>query len=254
MNELGFFKVNRCLFEHPIWLTSSPEHKVVLIALIGMANHKDNKWVWEGEEFTVRRGQMITSLTSIKKHCGTGVSEQNVRGALKRFEEKFHFLTNKSTKTGRLITIENYSKWQDDTQESDKVTNKEVTKSQQRGNKEVTPNKNDKNDKNERRERGQAPVARSVLQNYVQEKNLNVDVDVFWSYYEENDWVKKNGSPVTDWKKTLATWAAREQKQVKKKTKPKPEPPRKEKKPEKIDAVPMPEEIRKKFNRAFKSV
>ena len=250
MTEKDWFKINRCLFDHPIWLTSSPEHKAILIVLIGMANHKARKWEWNGEQFRVERGQFITSLDSIQKRCGKGISIQNIRSALQRFEKKFRFLTNKSTKTGRLITIENYDKWQGNGRKTNIVTNKEVTKSQQRGNKEVTPNKNIKNnkkDKNNKEERGGSPVSLSEIQNYVRENNLNVDVNVFWAYYEENGWKKKNGKPITDIRKTLATWSAREQKKVRQE--PSYQPPKEEPLPEVKDPVPMPDEIRKKFNK-----
>ena len=247
MNERGWYKIHRCLFEHPIWLTSSPEHKVILVTLMGMANHDDNEWIWNGEQFTVKRGQMITSLDSIKKLCGKGVSTQHVRGALNRFEKKFHFLTNISTKTGRLITIENYDKWQGDDDVTNKVTNKELTKRSQRANKELTPNKNNKNNKNDKEERGQAPVSLSVVRDYVREKNLNVDPDVFYAYYEENGWKKKNGQPVRDWKKTLATWAAREQKKIQQEQEPASYKPFKVEKV--AEPVSMPDSIRKKWSK-----
>ena len=146
MSEKGFIKLHRQLLEHPIWQNSTPEQKVILITLICMANHEPNRWEWNGEIFKVNRGQMVTSLESIKSACGKGISTQNIRTALVRFE-KLGFLTNESTKSGRLITIEKYSKWQDVETESNKGANKELTKTSQRPNKDLTPNKNDKNDK-----------------------------------------------------------------------------------------------------------
>ena len=149
MNRSGFIKLHRQLLDHPIWQKSTPEQKVILITLICMANHEPNKWEWGGEMFQVDRGQFVTSLESIKEACGKGISTQNVRTALVRFE-KLGFLTNKSTKSGRLITIEKYSKWQDESTDTNKDTNKDLTKTSQRPNKDLTPNKNDKNDKNDK--------------------------------------------------------------------------------------------------------
>ena len=145
----GWVKIHRVLFEHPIWKQSTPEQKVILIALIGMVNHEPERWEWKGEMFEAKRGQTVTSLESIREACGKGVSIQNVRTALARFE-KLEFLTNESTKSGRLITICNYCKWQDKGDETNKGANKEVTKTSQRPNKDLTPNKNDKNDKNDK--------------------------------------------------------------------------------------------------------
>lgn len=146
----GYIKVWRRLFKHPIWLNSTAEQKCVLMVLMEMANHSPRQWEWKGKTFTVERGQMVTSIESIKQECGKGVSEQNVRTALARFE-KLEFLTNESTKTGRLITIENYSRWQGEEDEPNKDTNKEVTKTSQRPNRQLTPNKNEKNEKNVRK-------------------------------------------------------------------------------------------------------
>lgn len=135
----GYIKLWRVLLEKPIWRQSTPEQRSVLITLLLMANHEENEWEWQGEKFKVGPGQFVTSLENIRKLSGAGTSTQNVRSSLARFE-KLEFLTNKSTKSGRLITICNWSEYQPRlaaTQQSH----------QQRGNKGATPNKNDKNDK-----------------------------------------------------------------------------------------------------------
>lgn len=143
----GWIKLHRELFSKPIWLNSTAEQKVILITLLGMVNSAPKEWEWKGEKYVCEAGQCITSLANIAKKCGNGISTQNIRSALVRFE-KLEFLTNESTKTGRLITIVNWSNYQGGDDEPNKEPNKEVTKTQQRGNKEVTTNKNNKNNKN----------------------------------------------------------------------------------------------------------
>lgn len=155
----GWFKVHRCLFEKAIWQQSTPEQKVILITLLGMANHKGKEWEWKGKQFKAEPGMLVTSLESITARCGKGISIQNVRSALTKFK-KYEFLTEEVTKTGRLITILNWGLYQggecatnkginNQVTNSQQSTNKEVTNSQQTGNKELTPNKNDKNYKND---------------------------------------------------------------------------------------------------------
>lgn len=141
----GWISLHRQLTKKAIWQHSTPEHKVILITLLLMANHREKEWEWNGKEFKAVGGQFVTSIDSIKREAGKGISFQNVRSALKRFE-KLEFLTNESTKTGRLITIVNWAQYQDTTKESNKADNKEVTKSQQSTNKEPTTNNNDNND------------------------------------------------------------------------------------------------------------
>lgn len=156
----GWFKLHRCLFEKAIWQQSTPEQKVILITLLGMANHKGREWEWKGKQFKAEPGMLVTSLESITARCGKGISIQNVRSALTKFK-KYEFLTEEVTKTGRLITILNWGLYQGSDYVSNKdtnnqvtndqqSTNKEVTNSQQTGNKELTPNKNDKNINNDK--------------------------------------------------------------------------------------------------------
>lgn len=141
----GWIKLYRQLLEKPIWQESTPEQKVILITLLSMANHEEKEWEWQGEPYKASPGQFVTSLESIKRKCGKGISMQNVRTALKRFE-KYEFLTNKPTNKNRLITIVNWEVYQS----KDVDLTKEVTSNSQATNKQLTTNKNYKNDKNEK--------------------------------------------------------------------------------------------------------
>ena len=145
----GWVKLWREMLSKAIWSSSSPEQKTVLITVLLLANHERNEWMWNGEKYSCEAGQLITSLRSLQEACGDGVSMQNVRTALVKFE-KLGFLTNESTKTGRLITIVNWAKYQGEGDKANKASNKEVTKHSQSTNKALTPNKNDKNDKNDK--------------------------------------------------------------------------------------------------------
>lgn len=148
-NDTGWIRMYREILDKPIWQKSSPEQKTVLVTILLMVWHKSNKWEWNGEKYECHPGQIVSSLARIAQKCGDGVSIQNVRTAIKRFE-KLNFLTNESTKTGRLITIVNWELYQAVGEDANKKTNKELTKTSQRVNKDLTTNKNVKNDKNVR--------------------------------------------------------------------------------------------------------
>jgi hypothetical protein len=122
----------------------------VMIQCLLLADHHPNEWEWGSEIFKTNPGQFITSLDSLASSCSKEVSVQSVRTALLKLE-KWNFLTNKSTKTGRLITIVNWETYQLCTDSTTKGTNKALTKNQQSSNKELTANKNDKNVKNEKK-------------------------------------------------------------------------------------------------------
>lgn len=141
IKPIGHIKLWREMALKPIWLNSTPEQKTILITLLMSAHFSPSEWEWKGEKYKVQRGQFITSIDTIIKDSGKGITPQNVRTALKRFE-KLGFLTNESTKTGRLITILNWDLYQskEKNQQTDEQTpNKELTNDQQSPNKELTP-------------------------------------------------------------------------------------------------------------------
>ena len=139
----GWVKLHRCLLDKAIWQQSQPEQKTVLITILLLANHNGKQWKWQGEKFSVEPGQFITSLDSLAKKAG--VSVRSVRTALANFE-KLEFLTNKSTKTGRLITVVNWALYQS----KEETPTNEATNDRQSTDKAPTTNKNDKNDKNDK--------------------------------------------------------------------------------------------------------
>ncbi len=126
----GWVKFYRQLLEKAVWKTSTPEQKTILVTLLLLASHKANEWEWKGKRCVVLPGQMITSLPSIKKAAGKGISIQNIRTSLKRFK-KFEFLTDESTGGGRLITIMNWQSYQSDSAGPNRATNRPLTDSQQ---------------------------------------------------------------------------------------------------------------------------
>lgn len=144
----GWICLYRDLLDDPIWLCSTNEQKVILVTLLLMANHDSNQWEWNGKKFEVQAGQFITSLPSIAKRAGKGITIQNVRTALKRFE-KLEFLTDKSTAQGRLITIVNWGKYQSIDSDTNRLTNVDLTDHQQTPNRPLTANNNDNNDNND---------------------------------------------------------------------------------------------------------
>ena len=148
----GWVKLYRELLEKPIWQESTPEQKVVLLTLLLMANHGEKEWEWKGELYKIAPGQFVTSLENIQKKCGKGVSLQNVRTALKRFE-KYNFLTNESTNRNRRITIVNWGLYQGLDEPTNNQTNKQLTGNQQATNKQLTTNKNVKKEKNEKNDK-----------------------------------------------------------------------------------------------------
>lgn len=136
----GWIKVYRNLLDKAVWQNSTPEQKTIFVTLLLMVNHQEKEWEWQGDPYKVKPGQVITSLDTIVQKCGKGISIQNVRTALKRFE-KYGFLTNQSTNKNRLITIVNWGEYQC----GEQTAGNEITGNQQAHNKPITTNKNEEN-------------------------------------------------------------------------------------------------------------
>ena len=137
IKPIGHFRVWRELYTKPIWLNSTLEQQVILMTLMAMANWKENQWEWEGSKYDLKPGQFITSTKSIIENSGNNVTTQNVRTALKRFE-KLEFLTNQSTKRGRLITLVNWQDYQYIEEKGNRATSRHLTESQPTPNRELT--------------------------------------------------------------------------------------------------------------------
>lgn len=139
MEDKGFICLWRKTKDDPIWFNSTPEQKVIFITLLFMARWREQKYDIYGDTITLNPGQFITSYSEIKKLTGKGVSMQNVRTGIDRFE-KLGFLTREVTKRGSLVTIVNWRKYQDINYETNMANNNELTSHQQGTNKALTLN------------------------------------------------------------------------------------------------------------------
>ena len=135
----GWIKLHRKIQDSPMYKSLSSKQRDVMIQCLLLANHEENEWAWGAQLYKCKPGQFVTSLDSLKKHCAKDISIASLRTSLLKLEN-LQFLTNISTKTGRLITICKYGSYQLNIDEATKTP----TKTQQRPNKDPTPNKNDK--------------------------------------------------------------------------------------------------------------
>lgn len=45
------------------------------------------------------------------------------------------------------------------------------------------------------------------IEDYISDKNLNVDAQKFYEYFDAGDWLDSKGKPVRNWKQKLITWS-----------------------------------------------
>lgn len=182
----GFIALYRKLLDSPIWQVTTVEQKVILITLLLMANHSEKKWYWQGEEFICQPGQFITSLPNIVKACGNGLTVQNVRTALKKFEN-MNFLTDQSTKTGRLITIVNWQVYQGKREVNNRQPNSQLTDGQQTPNRQpnsqLTSNNNDNNITMINNDNNNNARACEQTKNRLEVNEKEKGFELFWELY-----------------------------------------------------------------------
>ena len=213
---IGWLIIHRELMDKPIWKGSTPEQKVVLMTLLMMVDFKPNEWEWKGEKYQTKPGEKVTSIKSIADAAGKGISTQNVRSSLKRFE-KMDFLTNESTKQGRLISIINWDLYQQAQQSTQQST-------QQRPNKGPTPNEQ-RNKTTNKQEEPLKPLSPPVpepekkkaprkvfkpptveeVAAYCTERKNTVDPEAFVNFYESKGWVVGRNK-MKSWQAAVRTW------------------------------------------------
>lgn len=192
------------------WYTDIPT-KTLFLHLILSVNHKPKRWRW----ILVKRGQTITSRWHLAKE--TWLSEQQVRTALQKLKTT-NEVTSKTTSKYTVITLLNYSKYQDWNSDSNQHSNQQITNKQPTNNQQITTNNNDNNvnnDNNEnKKERGRKFKKPTLeeLEAYRRENKLYyVDTEVFFNHYETN-WRKVGKNKMKNWKSALSWWNAREKK------------------------------------------
>lgn len=134
----GWIKLHRRLLEWEWYNKSEMVHLFLHILL--KANH--NERLWRG--IKIKRGQLITGLNKLSNE--TNISTQTIRTCLKQLQ-KTGEINRQSNNQYSIITINEYDSYQITKEEHNKEANKQVTKRQQTGNKQVTPTKKDKKEK-----------------------------------------------------------------------------------------------------------
>ncbi|MBM7835921.1 hypothetical protein [Clostridium sardiniense] len=133
----GWQKVYRDITSHWLWEDKPFSRGQAFIDLLLMVNHQDKKILFNGDLIEVRRGSKITSLRKLSEEWGW--STKKTKKFLELLE-KDNMITVKSDNKKTLITIENYSLYQDS-------GNTEETEEKQEGNSEEIQKKNKGNSK-----------------------------------------------------------------------------------------------------------
>lgn len=176
---MSYIKIDRCMRNWG-WYKDPPT-KSVFLELLLTASYKDAAFL--GED--LHSGEAAFSIRGMA--ASTGLSEQNVRTAIKHLQNTGE-ITVRATGKYSVATINNWSKYQD-SQEEPKL-----------------PISTRKTEKTGNSSKMQIPPARDDVLAYVKEKDLKVDIDSFYDYYDSTGW-KVGRNKMKDWKATLRRWS-----------------------------------------------
>lgn len=171
MANNGWIKLHRKILDNPKF--GDKDYFTIWVKLLLYATHKDRKAIFGGKEITLVPGQLITGRT----HLGVNskISDSKVQRILKWLENAQQ-IEQQTTNQNRLITILNWSQYQDYEQQAEQQVNNERTTSEQRVN-TYKNDKNIKNDKNDKkREVASAPTPSDKAKDFFSNTQLQEDV------------------------------------------------------------------------------
>lgn len=244
----GYVKLHRKMTDWE-WY-KDPNTFRVFVHLLLSAQYKETEF-WG---HTIKPGQVVCGRKQLAEELD--LSEAAIRVALKHLKSTSE-IAIKTTNKFSIITIVKWGIYQcliDDNDQQNSQQRDQQVASKIKKRDHIQEFKESKNIERVPR----APTFEEVSE-YVKERGYEMDPEAFFDYYQETDWHKKNGQPIKDWKASVRTWARREKEFRKNATegngsRPVTEPPKyKEFGPEpKIDAVEMPDDIRRSVNKILK--
>lgn len=129
MSNQGFITLHRKLLDNPIIANEGLFQLFVVLLL--MAAHKETKFIWNGKEQTLQRGQLITGRFTLAEKLGV-----NPNTIYKRLQTlgRMGIVNTKSNNKFTLITIVKYSQYQDKDDNGNTKSNNQVTTKEQQSN------------------------------------------------------------------------------------------------------------------------
>ncbi|MBC1229773.1 DnaD domain protein [Listeria booriae] len=142
----GWVRLYRKIQESDTFQRLTAIQQLIAIYIILNANHTDGVWYdrYKGIEVSLKRGQLITSRRKMYEEWfnkDKDVSEMKIRTTLTKLE-RLGFITIEATKQYTLITVCNYSLYQDVETAINPPNNQELTQKQPGDNQAITTNKN----------------------------------------------------------------------------------------------------------------
>jgi hypothetical protein len=184
--NVGWIKMHRKILNWEWYRCSETVH--LFFHLLLRANHKLGSW--KGIE--IKEGQLVTGRKQLSEDLG--ISEQSIRTSLKRLKST-NEITIKPTNKFSIITICNYSTYQDSKKETNQQNDDQLTNGQPTTNQQSTTNKNVKKNKNEKKKKfgSQNNVLLTEIEYEKLKKDFGNDFDELLTDFSEGIAIKNYG-------------------------------------------------------------
>jgi hypothetical protein len=161
MSDIGWVKLYKQTLDSDFWNSIEPfTARSAFIHVLLSANWKDGKIYHDGKTVTIKRGQWLTSIRKLSETFHWGI--RRVYRWLDMME-KFGMITRENLKFATLLTVVNYSKYQDYGNATDNANDNTSDNTNDNTNDNATDNANDNRSKKEeerrQKENSQSPAA-----------------------------------------------------------------------------------------------
>ena len=184
MNEGSYIKLHRKFLNWGWYDTDTT--KMLFIHLLLIASWKESTW----HGITLKPGELIRTNENLAKELNKSV--QQIRTAISNLKSTAE-ITVRFEHGNRIITIKNWSLYQNNNSRSTATP----TGEQQQSNSRSTAYKEYKNNKNTKK---YVPPAKQDIETYISLRHFNdVDVDAFMDFNESRGWKM-------EWHRALEQW------------------------------------------------
>lgn len=161
MSDIGWVKLYKQTLDSDLWNITEPfTSRSAFIHVLLSANWKDGKIYHDGKTITIKRGQWLTSIRKLSETFHWGI--RRVYRWLDMME-KFGMITRENLKFATLLTVVNYSKYQDRGNTSDNTNDNTSDNTSDNTNDNTSDNTNDNRSKKEeeriKKEDSKSPAA-----------------------------------------------------------------------------------------------
>ena len=193
-SQLGWIKLHRQIQQSEFWFSERFTKIQAWIDLLLLANHAPATFFIRGIEIHVERGQLAYAQTTLARRWKW--NERTVARLIKLLEKR-QMVQTKTDNVTTVITILNYSKYQDHAEQNT------VQKTEQTNNR-IPTNNNDENVKNEKKIINSSLEFEETFMEEMKSKFPAVDID--YELEKARDWLLSTGKRKKDYEAFFRNW------------------------------------------------